>query len=492
MRSDATARKGRHLAAVVAVVAVTVALRGAVNFAGPTLPKVNSAYYLLQVRSIVEEGRMMGKDTPLVFYAGAAMAKALGASRSQAPARNDAAVEASVGLLDTLLPVALALAAYALAWALRFAPVGRTAAVAYACISFPAVAMWSDFLKNVLGLAFVLAALAGVGVATVRGRAWGWLVACLSLLCCGATHMPAFGAGVIACMAVVLASTYRGRPIRAAAALVGVLLAFGVALALVPKLRVLVSPKALRTKALSRPFLFSGQVGLDEPASPPELAHLLIVWTTGLSAIVAARRAATGQAGEAEPFVVGACTASLLLACPLLGAAVAGRSFLMASTPLVVAVGYLAGRTQKASRYPVVAGAFAVTVALDLLSLPMLARPAVSPTAIPELRRLGRETPEARGSLIVARHGLEWWGAYHLRAGGAMQDFAVKPRDWQRFPRVYYLREKGPMPEGMRFRDARAPRGSVVIHNGPAFELAHAPHPPTGPPIPQPGDPGAR
>jgi hypothetical protein len=462
------------------VIVATVCLRAAVNFGSGLPPKTNAAYYLLQARSIVERDQMMAKDTPLVFHATALLARALGASKSADPDRNDAAVTLASGLFDAAIPIALGLGAFGLAAAMGASDRGKVAAVAYACLSIPAVIFWSDFQKNSLGLAFVLAGMAGTAVATGRQRAWGWLVAAAALVGCGATHMPAFGAGVLCMIAQVGTFGLRSEKRRSAALAAGALaVAVVLAVIAVPKLRVYADPARVASRAFSRPFLLTGQVGLDEPAAPPDVAHLGLVWAVAILGGTRALRLFRSGSADASVTVLGASLAALVLALPLLGAAIAGRSFLMASTPLVAVVAYLWSTEARPLRHPVLGTMAAVTLVVVVLALPMIAIPAIPPSSRSELRRMRAQVPAVQGSLLVARHGLEWWGAFDLRARCGTQDFEVAPEDWRRYPRVYYLRQVAGRPPDARFREVRFPQGSQVVYRGQFFELAQVSQPPS-------------
>lgn len=78
----------------------------------------------------------------------------------------------------------------------------------------------------------------------------------------------------------------------------------------------------------------------------------------------------------------------------------------------------------------------ALVTAVLVLSLsatmPLLARggqPTISPTAFEELQWLAALTPQPERTLIVARHGLEWWASWALHTHVA-QPRALKPELW--------------------------------------------------------------
>jgi hypothetical protein len=71
-------------------------------------------------------------------------------------------------------------------------------------------------------------------------------------------------------------------------------------------------------------------------------------------------------------------------------------------------------------------------------------RPVITLQAAEELRSLSTEISSPAKTLIVARHGLEWWTAWYLHTHIAHLS-ALSEADWKNFDNVYFLRQKGGM-----------------------------------------------
>jgi hypothetical protein len=68
-------------------------------------------------------------------------------------------------------------------------------------------------------------------------------------------------------------------------------------------------------------------------------------------------------------------------------------------------------------------------------------RPVITTQAADELRSMSANISAPEKTLIVARHGLEWWTAWYLHTHIAHEN-AVTVEDWKNFDNVYFLHQK--------------------------------------------------
>jgi len=71
-------------------------------------------------------------------------------------------------------------------------------------------------------------------------------------------------------------------------------------------------------------------------------------------------------------------------------------------------------------------------------------RPIITLQAADELHSLASDIPDPAKTLVVARHGLEWWTAWYLHTHIAHVS-ALSDADWKNFDSIYFLRQKGGM-----------------------------------------------
>lgn len=391
-----------------------------------------------------------------------------------------------------------------------------------------------------------------------------WLIVGLTALLAALTHVAAAGvAALIAAVALPVWAIWSSRLTlrRAAWSLAAVLVLAGALLALV----FVASPRRAEALAAAPIRLFQGSGGagaMGPPGMPghPGSAPSLVRWPVepaGRVALVGAVCAAALALGvllirrrDAHParagLMVGASACALLVTCPLLHPEYAQRLNLIAPIPTALALAaafaeLLNARSPRAapifvSAAGLIVGAASLATGLIAAShwsprLPewLAAGPVgfgglggprgpggrgpggagpvggmaiITPDAADELRALRPEIGTDFRTLIVARHGLEWWAGFLLNAPvreGSMPDDA-----WQRYDRVWFLQES---------RGATRPRPSTdsrdllddeidrMMGLGPPPDMRDDDRPPPGPdgpglgpprrgPMGRPGGPG--
>jgi hypothetical protein len=135
----------------------------------------------------------------------------------------------------------------------------------------------------------------------------------------------------------------------------------------------------------------------------------------------------------------------MALASPLLAPDYFMRLTLMAPAPLAIALAFVLARRAYEGRpaWPA-AVVLAASVLSAVVPLSFLLRPMVSEAGIAELAAMKEAVNEKPGTVVVARHGLEFWAAYFLHA--PVRTGPGKEEDLAKFDRVLVLMEvDGPM-----------------------------------------------
>ena len=446
---------------------------------------------------LLEHGALGIPDLPLTFALQALAAKMLQLVSGQGL---EPSILLSVRLCDAALPPLAAVPVYLLGrtWCVR---TGRGAwpawiAAAVVALGAPALSMTGDFEKNSLGLVWlaglVLALHAWISHRT-RGRAAA-VVALLGL--CGITHIGVFGAALLltgltwaADLALLRGKeglrTLRHVLLTAAGAAAAAALAAGLVLWKFDPARV-----RRLAGALSAPVTFlqtgghtagqgqdfrggpppggapgdrlrpAGERAFSPPGDqppdmrggvPPGMPGLRrlpqsLSWVLALLAAAGAlllpwrRRLALPAADRAA--TCGCAATLVLLTGPWVQGDVTMRLWLIAMTPacfcVAFALAHLPGRWAAGGG----AGILAVLLATSAPLLQRGGRPAITPEAAQELRTLSRCVSQPGRTLVVARHGLEWWTAWTLHTHVA-QARALRAEDWSKYAEVLFLEEKG-------------------------------------------------
>ena len=191
------------------------------------------------------------------------------------------------------------------------------------------------------------------------------------------------------------------------------------------------------------------------------------------------RRRSTLPAADLAVAVAAATTAAALGG-PFFNEDKSGRLLLIAAVPGAMTLSFLLAQLPHRGIRRLLGGFVLAAVATGVvLYLPYGGHPTISNEAYGELQEIARILPRDGRSLVVARHGLEWWAAWTLHTHIA-QPRAVVAADWSRFEHVYYLVEKrradpygppGGMPQTPRGGPAPFGHGGPLPPGGVPFEL---------------------
>jgi uncharacterized membrane protein YozB (DUF420 family) len=219
----------------------------------------------------------------------------------------------------------------------------------------------------------------------------------------------------------------------------------------------------------------------------PQTFILSLVLSLAAGAVLIWRR------HEVQPWeralVVASAVLTLFLSSPFLSQDMSSRFQLMAFAPAVILVSFVAARSGiPALRFALVISIIAVVLATVPATVRSPNGPSIVEASYTELASLQTSITNPSHTLIIARHGLEWWAAWTLHTDVA-QATAVTDADWTTYASVLYLQETGNgRGAGMRLTGmpgrSQAPAGSASTR--PALP---ARMPPTGTLPVQPGLP---
>jgi len=240
--AKSSARRGTliALATTFVLVAAAIALRSLMLFSKLLPPGIDAAYYPMQARGLLENGKLPYVEVPLIFWIDAAVAKVLMAVRGMDV---DSATLLASRLVDAvsqpLAAIPLALLMLGFAGALQMTRTARMSEAAaqstssdrarwlvpmaitvfvvgaIAILSPPILRMTGDFQKNSLGLVWMAAGAWATYSALRSGGVVRWILPALFLALAAITHIGAFGvtlALVGSTIAVFVMVKWRLRP----------------------------------------------------------------------------------------------------------------------------------------------------------------------------------------------------------------------------------------------------------------------------------------
>ncbi|MCX6461222.1 MAG: hypothetical protein NTZ03_13070 [Actinobacteria bacterium] len=431
MRTAEPAR-GIHLAPLMATLAVCVAavLITLHLTSQPLLPGLDGAYYWVQVRAIIEEGRFAFNDVPLVFLAQAALAEAL---RLASGADVTTVVPMAVRMSMVLF---MAASVVPIAWfARRHRDRPWLLPILSALVLLNPVQLFfltGDFIKNAAAVPLLLAmGFLIIEWWTVPARARR--IACVVLMLgLALTH---FGTFLLALCIVVLwlvaraiAAPGKSWVVLSPLALAGVFIALLAwfspdRLARVSDL--LLSPGTLIESPMWIILRFSPGV------VPWPIVFAMVAGQVGslVLAVVCVRRRGS-LPPEIIPVLVSLLVTTFVLSSPLIGYEWSARLAALSFLSLVLALAAL-WVASPVTTWPL--AAMVVTAAVVMMSLLGLrlgaTPPALTASEWEEFQTLTSDVALAPNSIVVAPHGLEFLAAWSWRTNviqdryaGAMSD----------------------------------------------------------------------
>ncbi len=457
------------------IVLAGAAARALLLFSTPLVPGMNGAYYLVQARSLLQQGKLGIPDLPLTFVIQAILAKIV---QFVSGASLESSIVFAVKFADAVLPALVAVPVFALVrrWAKRSgADLWVPACTALAAAAgAPALVMVGDFQKNSLGLVWLAALLWALNNWLEQPSVKRALLPVTFLGLIGVTHIGVFG-WALALTALVMGVALWRCEASTRRAIVPWLFAGGAACAVAAGL-VLWKFDPARVQRLAsaatHPLTYlhqnqgpamrgtppGGQNNFRPPGGPngfpggpgmlpggwnwiPTVA-LLAASTAAIAAVWFRRK--NLPAGSVA-VVTGCALGLLILSGPWVTGDKVMRFRLIAVGPALICGSFAILQLRWARVRTVVATLMALALLVPgAMRVMHGGRPVITLEAANELRSLSADIPAPGKTLIVARHGLEWWAAWYLHTHIAHAN-ALTEADWKNFDAVYFLRQKGGM-----------------------------------------------
>ncbi len=447
-------------------------LRGSLLFGTALVPGTNGGYYPVQARALLTHGSLGIPDLPLIFYMQASLAWTL---QWVSGWDLDSCILFSVKVTDSILPalVALPVALLVRRWTKTVGAPAWIAPTAAASLtlSAPILGMVGNFEKNSLGLLWLCLLLLFIQRWLTRPE----LPNAAGVLCfwglAAVTHIGVFGASVMfggLAIAIFLVRQ-RGKGWRVLWPLVAAALALGGVAAGIVLWKFDAARIHRLAEALIHPadYLTGSKMGPGGPGGGPpgkfpgapapllfimlQAGPPLVFAVASLAALLTCWRR-RDVLPTADLCVAGACAAGVLVMTgPWVQGDKAPRFYLIAIAPAVMAAAFalIHCKYRRLRAGLAVLGA-ACMIGPSFFVISDGGKPAVSEDGLRELRSLAPLIATPKNTLVVARHGMEWWTAWALHTHIA-QVPALRSSDWQDFEAVYFLRSKidsCPMPGG--------------------------------------------
>ncbi len=386
-----------------------VGLRGYQNFSSFLVSGINGGYYPVQVRSIIEMGRLAYPDMPLVFYLEAGLVLII---RSFTGYALPDLILFVVKLFDAVIPPLLIFPLFLLA---KKGWVGLLLSTLGGLSVFLLHGLSGDFAKNATALFFL-----GLLVLLLHARKRNIVVVVLLFILSSVTHKTGAALGMIFIGIEILARS----PLlqRWSRKTILLLTTGGFVL------------QSLITSSLSH-SVFAALLSGFHVVSGKSAFGLFFTWSILLVLAIALRRVYPKIPKEMFLRVVLTFLLTLCLSSLFLGKWYAERLWFISALPLACVTIFC---------YPYIAGRFrrillAMIIVFDLVSaLYFAVRYKLPLLKYQAYQEIVQNLPFEEGSIVVADHGIDWWVSWATHNKVA-QDMVMSKKETASYGRIYYV-----------------------------------------------------
>ena len=479
------------------IILIAIFIRWQTNFDSKLMPGVNALYYPIQVRSLIEKGYLAYPDFPLLFWIEAVIARLL--FLFKLGSLSDCIILASK-TFDSIAPTFSAIPVFLLVreWQNKGSNIEWFALIssAFSVLYFSALVMTSDFQKNAFGTVWIYFFLYFL-YRSLKINEWkNYVFTGISFILVALTHIGSFGLALLFLLIIAVALLFSKR-VKRRAILISSVIILTVLIATLSVLYFFVDSVRIE-RLFSSIFQFklfeNSLISLlinkhPIPIAPHDLANMIIINIIGIIGLVFIIHRKDLLHTPEWLIVLGAIISSLIMSSVIIGQEWFNRLLMMAYIPASLVLSFLIIEMNNTTGKRIISG-FAIMLLLISIAMGIFAKrpPSISEEAYLELNQINQVIDKPSNTLIVARHGLEWWVAWILRTHVA-QDKAINPETWEHYDEVLFLEQIagssgfGPSGSiGKPFREVKIPPDAEIIYEGEYFRLAKVYYPPPFPP----------
>ncbi len=457
---------------------VSALVRLSVNFSTEFIPGANGAFYLVNIRSIIEEGEIFFKDFPLVFWLEAFIARVI---NFLGIAGIEQSIDLASRIFDSLVPPLAIIPAYLLSKKLLESNKENHATVIISSLSILFISfliLVSDFQKNALGLIWIFFLMLYANKSLQEKGLINYLLTFFFFILTGITH---FGCFSVAILYMVLLITVKYAVKRktilkpAATLLVVIVISYG--------LITLISPPRIKT-LLNFPLqIFRDPVLIlllqRQPSlSPIDFLSMLFVNAVSITALKVYLKRINVIPEHKKIFILTSIVVSIFLAFPLIGLEWSQRLNFISYVTMFPLLPFIYSNTESFTRKKLFLAMIIVITALSLFArINMKNYSNMGREQFNELKVIKEKLPSEGSLLLVTRHGMEWWASYVLRVSVVIEKVLIKEY-WDRFDYLLFLVQKnGKAPfgpagiHGPPFREPVVPPQSKLFYSGQYYDL---------------------
>ena len=233
-------------------------------------------------------------------------------------------------------------------------------------------------------------------------------------------------------------------------------------------------------KIFAQPIIV-GMLNGQIPLMPPLIFCSLVANSLAILGLILLVKKRKEIPVQEKTLLLASLLVTIFLVFPFLGTEWANRLYLMAYLPasliLILLLKYIYKKWLK-----ILLAVLALIIMIIPTPIVIIVRgaPSISEDAYRDLLKLKTEIIDPSKTLIITRHGLEWWTAWLMKVDVA-QGWGLTEKDVDKYHDIYYLKQKsghgnfGPLgPGGPSFPEVEIPSQSKIVYEDEFFILAKA------------------
>lgn len=433
-----------------------------VNFSQELIPGVNGGYYPLQVRHILDTGFLGFDDMPLLFYLNAAILKFISFFGYEL---SDQLILNVVKLVDSLSVPLIVIPVYKILTKIKGQINGPLSwsIIAFSVFSISPLVLVSDLQKNALAILFLFLFIQKYFSYLIDNKRINLGVAILFLILTGLTHFGTFAFGLfISTVFIVFLKKWK--------AVIPILILSSFSMMLI----FILDPERFYRLITFWNVIFEKPAFLVGQVPPHEFLNVLFsvilaIWGWSIAKT-------KSQFYQHYQGALNQTLAICLIACsfPVLDFDYFRRLSLFLFILQILMLIQISACLKRRSHNIL----SLIIILITLLSIAGFLgnqkRPVITQEAYDDLKNLNSSIDHLQGkSLIVARHGLEWWTAW-ATAKPVGQEKAVNQDDFREYQNIFilnqitgFIEERG----SQNFPEPLIPEGSELIYKSDFFKV---------------------
>jgi hypothetical protein len=396
------------------------------NFSQELIPGVNGGYYPLQVRSILTNGFLGFSDMPFLFYFDAFLIKFIsvfGFSITDSLILNVVKIVDSISLVLLLIPL------YKIIRIVNHTPskIFERSIISFAVLSFSPLILTSDLQKNATAIIFLFCFIAYLLSYQANRKKFEIILSIIFLILIGLTH---FGTLIFAVFFLVLITGYAYK--RKAIIPLSIVIIIGLFIVAVFDITRLNRLFSVGSLIFEKPALTNGML------APPDYLIILISIVLAIVGIVVLKTKSSNLLSHQKGILFASIFCIITLSFPMIDGEYFKRLSLFLFIPQTLIILQIASQISDKQIKKLSVSLFIITSISILAVFGHPKETVINENAYEELKNLNSIIENDNETIIIARHGLEWWTAWILKIKVG-QDKAIEGDFFKKYKNVFFI-----------------------------------------------------